>query len=82
MKIRRQFRTALIISVVILTVTAWMTMDAIGAPPSPEDAVQRARQRVEEAGSYRFTADVEQTLVPRPLPEMIGQSSQRVDLRG
>ncbi len=81
MRAKHLFRTTLIISVLILAMTAWLAMDISGAPPSPEDIVQRARQRVEEAGSYRFTADVEQTMVPRPLPEMIGQRSQRFDLR-
>ena len=48
------------------------------AQPSPIEAI---RERVSAAGSYRFIADVEQTLVPRALPEMIGQTSQRVDVR-
>ena len=43
--------------------------------------LEQARQRVLEAGSYRFTADIEQTLIPRPLPGMIGQTDQRVDMR-
>ena len=38
-------------------------------------------QRAREAGSYRLIADVEQTLYPRPLPELIGQSESAVDLR-
>ncbi|MBN1666560.1 MAG: hypothetical protein JW862_05710, partial [Anaerolineales bacterium] len=31
--------------------------------------------------AYRFVADIEQTLIPQPVPAMIGQSSVRVDLR-
>jgi hypothetical protein len=44
-------------------------------------SIQDIQARVQAAGSYRFTADVEQTLIPRPLPEMIGQTSQRADVR-
>ena len=37
-------------------------------------------KRAREAGSYRFVADVEQTLFPRPVPDRIGESETAVDL--
>jgi len=53
------------------------------APPSlsPEQAVNRAWQQAQAAGAYRFTADAEQTLIPRAISSMIGQTDQRVDTR-
>jgi hypothetical protein len=44
-------------------------------------AVDRAWILAQREGSYRFTTDSEQTLVPRPLPDMIGEQEKRVDLR-
>lgn len=41
--------------------------------PSPERALQQAWQNAQDAGSYRFISDIDQTLVPRALPEMIGR---------
>jgi hypothetical protein len=46
-----------------------------------QDALQSAWERVQDVGAYDFTADVEQTLIPRPLPSMIGQTDERVDIR-
>jgi hypothetical protein len=46
-----------------------------------QGGLQAAWQRAQQAGSYRFTADAEQTLIPRPIPSMIGQTDERVDLR-
>lgn len=51
------------------------------AAPSPESELQAAWERARQAGAYSFTADAEQTLIPRPIPGMIGQTDQRVDLR-
>ncbi|MBL7183540.1 MAG: hypothetical protein ISS50_03715 [Anaerolineae bacterium] len=45
------------------------------------NALEQARHRAQEAGSYGFTADAEQVLIPRPVPEMIGKGDQRVDWR-
>ena len=49
--------------------------------PLPPISLEEVYQRVLVAGSYKFTAESEQTLVPRPLPEMIGQTDQRVDMQ-
>ena len=57
-----------------------------GLAPAVTSAVQpapleEAWERARDVGAYRFTADAEQTLIPRPLPSMIGQTDERVDLR-
>ncbi|MEJ2750230.1 MAG: hypothetical protein P8183_20330, partial [Anaerolineae bacterium] len=46
----------------------------------PEKALADAYQHVMDAGAYDFTAESQQTLLPRPLPEMIGQTDQRLDV--
>lgn len=46
-----------------------------------QSGLEAAWERAREAGAYRFTTDVEQTLIPRPLPSMIGQTDERVDMR-
>ncbi len=51
------------------------------ATESPPDPLRAVWDRACEAGAYDFTADVEQTLIPRPIPAMIGQSDERVDIR-
>ncbi|MGB3219916.1 MAG: hypothetical protein WBD79_21165, partial [Anaerolineae bacterium] len=42
------------------------------------DGLPQALQRARAAGSYQFTADIEQQLHPRPVTAMIGQSSQQL----
>ncbi len=51
------------------------------AASAERNDVEEARQRALEAGSYSFTADIAQTLLPRAAPETIGQSDQRIDWR-
>ncbi len=46
---------------------------------SAEKALKDAWEQAKAAGTYQFTADVEQTLIPRSLPGMIGQTDQRID---
>ena len=36
--------------------------------------------RLQDQGTYHFTADIEQTLIPRAIPEMMGRSDERVDM--
>jgi len=52
----------------------------LGTPASP-GALEQVWKLAQAAGSYRFKADLEQTLRPRPVPDMIGQTSQRADIR-
>jgi hypothetical protein len=47
---------------------------------SPAELVQNAWRNAQEAGSYRFISDINQTLIPRPLPEMIGQQETALSL--
>lgn len=75
------FRKNWLIGLLLLVLLTWLVPTIIGAASAPEDALQRALRRVAEGDGYRFTAAVEQTLTPRPLPEMIGQHAQRVELR-
>ena len=51
------------------------------SPSAPSNELRDAWERARSVGSYTFIADIEQTIVPRPLPSMIGQTSQRVDVR-
>ncbi|MEZ4592419.1 MAG: hypothetical protein R3D55_14945 [Chloroflexota bacterium] len=51
------------------------------ALPQPPRSLEEAYQRVLAVGAYKFSAQSEQTLVPRPIPTMIGQSEQRVDMQ-
>ncbi|MCJ7738447.1 MAG: right-handed parallel beta-helix repeat-containing protein, partial [Anaerolineae bacterium] len=46
----------------------------------PAEMLQHAWRNVQDAGSYRFISDVDQTLVPRPVPEMIGQQETALSL--
>ncbi len=81
MKRKHFVGTSISVSMLLFVAISLVVRDIGGTPPSLEQNVQYALQRVAEIGSYRFTADVEQTLVPRPLPEMIGQRSERFDVR-
>ena len=71
---------ALLLVVLLLTPGAGLA----GAPPQatlpPEGALARAWQRARQAGSYRFLATIEETLAPRPVPQMIGQGDTRLTL--
>ena len=51
----------------------------VGTPASP-DALEQVWKRAQKAGSYRFKANLEQMLRPRPVPAMIGQTSQKADM--
>ena len=59
---------------------ALLLPDADPSTKQPRVSLEQAYQRVLDAGTYDFTADAEQTLLPRPLPNMIGQTDQRVDM--
>jgi putative oxidoreductase len=52
------------------------TEQPIRTPESLEEVWKWAR----EAGNYRFSAELEQTMKPRPIPSMIGETSQKVDM--
>ena len=67
----------IVLCVLALALLAYPAVTSAVQPAPLEEAWERAR----DVGAYDFTADVEQTLVPRPLPSMIGQTDQRVDMR-
>ncbi len=47
---------------------------------SPRAALRDALERAQQANSYRYTSDIDQTLIPRPVPGMIGQQDQHMTL--
>ena len=51
--------------------------------PSPAAALRQAWEAASAGGrgSYRFSSDIEQTLLPRARAENIGKSDQRIDMR-
>lgn len=51
------------------------------AQPSQENPLQQAWEQARSVGVYDFDAEVQQTLRPRAIPEMIGQTSQSVNFR-
>ncbi len=83
----RTLSLSLVLALLLLVPSA-----GAGAPPGvvPErqpaamtgasDELAGAWQRAREAGSYRFVSTVEETLVPRPVPEMIGQGDTHFTL--
>lgn len=55
------------------------------SPVAPDESpastmIAEIWDRVKAAGSYSFEGELEQTLRPQPVPEMIGQSSQHAEL--
>ena len=76
---------AFVLLVLLISVVAQPALADL--PTNPLDGqiaqgqVKAAWKRAREAGSYRFVSDIEQTLIPRPLPEMIGEQETRVDMR-
>ena len=47
---------------------------------SPADMLQRAWQKAQEVGSYNFLSDINQTFIPRPVTEMIGQQETALNM--
>ncbi len=61
-------------------VTLAVSLPTIVRSAQPSNAVIEALENARAIGAGRFTAHVEQTLIPRPLPSMIGQTDQRADI--
>ncbi|MEM9773259.1 MAG: hypothetical protein AAF902_01670, partial [Chloroflexota bacterium] len=56
------------------------TIQVDGDTPIPSDPIiEEIEALLEAVGEYAFTAEVEQTLIPRPLPTNIGKSEERYD---
>ncbi len=67
--------TALVLILVIaMSLYSTSLLTASAQSGGLDDALQRARA----AGSYRFTADIEQRLLPRAVATMIGQGDQQL----
>ena len=47
---------------------------------SPAEQVQNAWNNALESGSYRYISDTTQAIIPRPIPEMIGEQETVFDL--
>ena len=54
---------------------------SLSAAPPGANRVETAWRRAQAAGSFRVRADIEQTLLPRATPQMIGQQGQRIVMR-
>jgi hypothetical protein len=70
----------ILVSLCLYAATA-TTTQAEEAVENIEQPFDEVLEQVEAAGRYRFTADIEQTLIPRPVAANIGQSEERVDTR-
>ncbi|MFN8474386.1 MAG: Ig-like domain-containing protein [Anaerolineae bacterium] len=67
-----------------LTALLWPRMNLalpVIRSSSPASALARAWQRAQEAGTYRLTSDVRQTLTPRALPANVGRGDSHAALR-
>jgi hypothetical protein len=53
----------------------------LATPSAAHQALRDARAQAEAAGSYQLRADMEQTLIPRAIPAMIGKQDERFDMR-
>jgi len=73
-------RRGLFISLVLTSLVLLLYPPSV-CPATPTNDLRDAWERARAVGSYAFTADIEQTVVPRPIPSMIGQTNQRVDVR-
>jgi len=49
---------------------------SVTAAASPEHAVQAAWRRAQQAGAYHFTADIKQTVIPKPTILNVGRTSK------
>jgi hypothetical protein len=73
-------------SFVLLAVSVCLLVVAVAAHPTVaasagRNSLEAAWQESVDAGTCRFGAEVEQTLVPRPVPGMIVQTDERLDMR-
>jgi hypothetical protein len=77
----KQSRSHNVILVTLCVLTLLWAAYPSATTSAEQNGLEAAWQRAREAGAYDFIADVEQTLIPRPLPSMIGQTDERVDIR-
>ncbi len=73
--------SVLLVAMLVVLLAGSVMPHTIAGQPSPHHALRSARDRAQDAGSYQFTADIEQTLLPRAIPSMVGEQEQRSDMR-
>jgi len=66
-----------VIALVVLAVGAPVVPGTQAAPPSPEEVVQEAWRRAQEAGVYEFATDIVQTTYPAPALANVGRGSRQ-----
>ncbi|MFQ6102474.1 MAG: hypothetical protein ACE5OS_14775, partial [Anaerolineae bacterium] len=71
---------SLLLGILLLTLTV-ASLARAAAPPSPADQLRAAWRQAQKAGSYALSADIEQTLIPRPTVYNVGRSDEHVALR-
>jgi len=78
---RRQRHLALLVLSFVLLLFMPLPAAAAGPEPAalpavePQDALTQAWQLAREAGSYRFASTSDQSMIPRAVPEMVGQTN-------
>jgi len=60
-----------LLACVMALLPAWTSR---GQAAKPDNPLLSAWQQAKASGSYRFAADIVQTLIPKPLPGMIGSA--------
>ncbi|MCO5207949.1 MAG: hypothetical protein M9928_23355 [Anaerolineae bacterium] len=74
---RRIILIAMLCLIALLTIAVNLPAQANEAP----DVLDPIIEQIEASGHYRFSAQVEQTLIPRPVPANIGTTEQRIDMQ-
>lgn len=69
-----------ILCLIAILIVASGTFTARADSGSPADMLERAWRNAQQAGSYRFVSDINQTFIPRPVVEMIGQQETALNL--
>jgi cytoskeletal protein CcmA (bactofilin family) len=82
MRLRTALRRHPRLALLLMLLAALLAWPAAGARGGTLDPVSQAWQQASAGGqgSYRFSSHIDQTLVPRAVPEMIGQGAQRMSL--
>lgn len=74
-------RHTFLVALVVLCTLLVGAQHLLAMPSASQQALLDARAEAQAAGSYRLRADMEQTLIPRAIPSMIGTQDERIDMR-
>ncbi len=77
---RRLIVAALIFLPVVVLLALGLSVGR-GAAHAPADAIAEALANARAAGSYHLAADIQQSLVPRAVPENLGKGDTRATMR-